>query len=866
LVVGLALGGPLEAEPEPLVARLSDGGELRVGDQEFLPGVPSPQEFLGYPLGSRFTHHDHIVAYFEALAAASDRMVLEPYGTTYEGRPLLLAVLSTPANLSRLEELRRRHLDLADPARLTATERHDRTSQDPVVVWLAYGVHGNESSSAEAAMAAAYLLAAGREQAPKMLEGALVVIDPLTNPDGRERFVASFEQRRGRVPNPDPDAAEHWEPWPGGRQNHYLIDLNRDWAWMSQRETCARVAAFRRWEPQVYVDFHEMSRRSTYFFPPAADPIHPRIPASVLSWLEVFGRGNAQAFDERGFLFYKEESYDLFYPGYGDSYPSLRGAVGMTYEMAGGAAAGQDVRLGPHRRLTLADRIARHLTASWATVTTAVRHRERLLEDFTRSRLGDGPATTFLWSPEGDEGTSAAELLLDHGVRVERLTRAQGLPARSVADRTAQPAERSFPAGTLAVSTAQPLGHLAAALLEREAALPDSFVDRQRRRMEGGLASEFYDITGWGLPFAFHLEVLETAASPAATEPVTAPLRRGEVAGPGPLGFLLRPRGLAAFKATARLQREGLHYRQALEGLKIGGRSYPAGTLFVPRSGNPPGLDQALERIAAETAVVFEGVATSFSDEGLSLGSEYMLQVEPVRWGLMAGPGISPTAMGALWHLLDQQLELTGARLELETVDDLNLSALDVLILPPGRSYSQYLGDRGTARLKRWVEEGGTLIAVGQTFDWLQEVGLTDFERWRGIDPESGDGNSAVEPEPIETPGAVVATRLRSQHPITAGVATPPPVLVVGSLVIQASEDPSRDVLTARESQPVVAGFAWPEAEARLAGSLLLGVEDRGRGQVVLFAQEPAFRLFWRGTMPLFLNAVLHGPSWRGGD
>ncbi len=402
--------GP-QAPPAPaLMAPLSRGETLDL-PQPLDGKIPRPDSFLGYPLGARFTSWDRIVAYLEALDAASDRVTMWEYGKTYEGRPLKLLALSTPANLERLEEIRGNVQRLADPVGLAAGERDRIVRKTPLVVWLAYGVHGNESSSAEAALGTAYLLAAAQGETAALLENVVVLIDPLQNPDGRERYVNGYKQRRGDEANPRRAAAEHYETWPGGRQNHYMIDLNRDWAWASQQETRQRIAAYRSWEPQVYVDFHEMSSESSYFFPPAAEPIHPQIDRRVLSWLDTFGRANADAFDRQGWIYFKGENYDLFYPGYGDSYPSLRGAVGMTYEMAGGGRAGQAIALTDGSVLTLADRVARHLTTSLTTVRTASRNSRKMLEDFVanRAKAAAEPVRTYLWEADQQEARSLAE-------------------------------------------------------------------------------------------------------------------------------------------------------------------------------------------------------------------------------------------------------------------------------------------------------------------------------------------------------------------------------------------------------------------------------------------------------------------------
>lgn len=863
LVTLPAVSAQQAPEPTPLVAPLSDGRDFAVGDAELDPSVPRPSDFLGYPLGSKFTHYHRILDYLSTLATGSDRVAIERYGASYEDRPLALVTVAAPETLARLEEIRQRHWDLAHPRDLSPEARERLLDEQPVVVWLAYGVHGNESSSAEAAMAAAYLLAAGRGETAELLENAVVLIDPLSNPDGRARYVSGFEQRRGRTANSDPDAAEHFEPWPGGRQNHYLIDLNRDWAWASQQETKDRLAAYRRWEPQVYVDLHEMGRRSTYFFPPSADPIHPRISEPVLGWLEAFGRGNAEAFDARGFLYYKAENFDLFYPGYGDSYPALRGSVGMTYEMAGGGRAGQSVYLGAGRTLTLADRVARHLTSSLATVETAAKNRRGLLEDFMASRLPEaqGPEVTYLWNPDDPEAHALAGLLSLHGVRVDWLDAARDLSARRVGD--GGPGLTSFPAGTYAVSTRQSLGRLAAALLELHATMPEGFLERQRQRVEEGLRPEFYDITGWSLPLAFNLPVWEVDGTPAELTS-TPPSPRATVKGQGDLGLLLPPAGLAGFRIEAHLQRDWVTYYQALESFEVGGVSYPSGTLFLPRHGNPATLLTQATRWATENQVTFHRVDTSFTEEGISLGSDRMLAIAPPQVGLIGGPGVSRTSFGALWHLLDVDVALPTTRLEVEHLGRVGLSDFDVLILPEG-SYGDTLRENDTERLARWVEEGGTLIALGDAVEWLQTAELTSVQRWNDEPGETDEPERATMdsgPGPVYTPGAVVATSLRTHHPMAAGLPSSPPVLVTGNLVLQTLERPEQNVLTAQMDGPVRSGFAWPEAEERLAGSLLASVERRGDGQVVVFAQHPAYRLFWRGTMPLFLNAVMHGPSW----
>ncbi len=850
------------AAPAGLLGPLSGGETLELPPLD--ERVPRPDTALGYPVGSRFSHWERVAAYFETLAAASPRVKVWDYGHTYEGRPLKLAAITSPANLARLEEIRTQRLRLAEPERLSGSERERLAKSLPAVVWLAYGVHGDEASSSETAMLLAYVLAAGQGDVAELLDNTIVLVDPLCNPDGRERYLHSYEERQGESPNLHREAAEHFQPWPGGRQNHYLVDLNRDWAWATQQESRSRIAAYRAWEPQVYVDFHEMGTDSSYFFPPAADPVHPRIDRRVISWLDTFGRANAEAFDHHGWVYYKAENYDLFYPGYGDSYPSLHGAIGMTYEMAGGGRGGLAINRPDGTPLTLADRVARHLTTSLATVRTAGRNAHRLLQDFVATRLKTAaePGRVYLWPADQQEARTLAELLRLHGVRVQQLAQPAEIKAQPLLGRKEEGAHR-FPAGTYAVSTAQPLGALVQALLDREAPMTPSFIERQRQRFEQNREGEFYDITAWSLPLAYNLRVWSAAGEVSGARAATADAAGG-IQGSGELGYLVAPQGIASYRLGAELRNRHLHFRLALGPLSQDGAVYPAGTLFIPRHGNPPGLAETLAPLLRDGGLTARAVASSYEVSGLSLGSNSMPAVRQVRVGLLSGEGVDPTSFGFLWYLLDREIGLPYDRLDVDRLRPATLAPFDVLILPAG-SYDERIGERARGALDAWIKAGGELVAVGgETAHWLHAHDLTTFKPWKApeADDESeGSQEKAMGERDINTPGAIVATRLSAQHPLAIGLPAAPPVLVEGSAVFLPAGDPHRDVLVAAAQDVVIAGFAWPEAKQRLAGSLLVGIEQRGSGSVVLFVQEPDFRLFWRGTEPLLLNAVMYGPA-----
>ncbi|MEK6651109.1 MAG: M14 family zinc carboxypeptidase [Bacteroidota bacterium] len=331
--------------------------------------VPPLRTIIGHDLGERFTDFRLMERAIEELARHSRRVKVETYGSSYEHRPLRVLIVTSVENHRRLDAIREDNLRLTDPRTLSAAEA-DRITRDlPAIVWISAGVHGNESSSPEAVLALAYQLAAGTDdRTTAILRDAVVVLDPTLNPDGRERYVQWYHRTATDPPTMGWDGAEHAEPWPGGRTNHYLFDLNRDWAWLTQQESQARIALFRRWMPHTHIDLHEMGAFSSYFFFPAAAPFHEALPADAVKWGAIYGAANASALDRIGAPYYVGENFDMFYPGYGDSWPTFNGAIGMTYEQAGSGRAGLAIRRPDGTLLTLGDRIRNHFATSFSTL------------------------------------------------------------------------------------------------------------------------------------------------------------------------------------------------------------------------------------------------------------------------------------------------------------------------------------------------------------------------------------------------------------------------------------------------------------------------------------------------------------------
>lgn len=822
---------------------------------------PSPADVLGWELGERFTDVASVYRYFDHLAEASPLVHLEPYGSTWEGRTLLQVVIASPEHRTRLDEILAANRELADPE--TPPARAEAIiARNPAVVYFSYGVHGNESSSTEAALWTAWDLARGAPEVAGVLDSVVVVIDPMVNPDGRDRYVDFYRSARGPVPNPNPATREHREPWPGGRTNHYYFDLNRDWTWMSQIETRARLATWDRWTPQVHVDFHEMSPNATYFFFPPATPINPIYPEHVARWSQRIGDGNAATFDREGWLYFTGESYDLFYPGYGDSWPSLLGAIGMTYEQAGGGSAGLAYERNDRTILTLAFRAQQHRAAGQATLRTVAEGRADLLTGFASiHRTVDEGLPDILLVPE-NEGSPAGgdgrmRALLEHldaqGIRYERAGEAFSAeatphPGWAMRDR--------FPAGTIRVPARQPRGRLALTLLQAETVLD---------------ATYSYDISAWSLPFGYGVEahaVNEVAGGGWA--PATAGESR-PLPGLGegqPYGVLIRP-GFDRWPGVAAFLEAGGRGRVLADTFRIDDTPYPRGTIFLPRVLN----DDLVARVrAAGLEGVAEVVRSGNTTTGPDLGTGSSATLLLPRVVLIGGEGTSAGSFGAHRYFLDHRLGLPHDVVNAGDFASLPLDDVDVVIIPEGGGVTRALGEEGMRRLEAWVRGGGTVVAVGSGATAVGQMGGVAVRR--SMPPEEGEripralrtvAERQLERWESQTPGTILEVALDRGHPLVFGAGT------------QDWEDRSFVLSTGTGFEPdeSFASVAWFSDEARglsgvigeatverLRNSSWLVERNLGRGSLILFANDPLFRIMWYSGFQLYTNAVLLGPAF----
>ncbi|HEV7426216.1 MAG TPA: M14 metallopeptidase family protein [Thermoanaerobaculia bacterium] len=825
--------------------------------------IPAPDEFLGYKLGDRFTPHARILDYFHLLTTRSNLITMQQFGETYEHRPLMLAVITSPKNRAALDSIRANVAALTDPNATTQTRANEIAKSTPAIAWLAFGVHGNESSSAEVSMDVAHTLLTDPNSAP-LLDNLVVIIDPLLNPDGRERYISWFVRTRGEEADPNPDAFEHNEPWPGGRFNHYLIDMNRDWAWSSQREVRARVAEYTKWNPQVFVDFHEMGYQSSYFFPPDARPVNANLPKDVDTWLEKFGRADAEAFTKKGWTFFTGEEFDLFYPGYGDSWPSLHGAIGMTYEVAGHSRAGSAITRDDATVYTLADRIARHYTTAMATLRTASENREGLLQytyEMMRKQVTSGQ-NTYLLQPDSPNFRPLIEMLQRQSIAMSQLTAPLTIKASRIDSDAAD--THLFPAGTVVINTRQPLGGLAQTLLERSPVFSKGYVEEQQKRAHADEPDEFYDLTSWSLPLAMNVDTYVTAS------PVTAELHP-YAAAPQPsfraarYGYVIDGGDPNVYRAAGRLLRDGIRFNVSEDVVNVNDRNFARGSVVVLKGNNKSDLDASLEKVIRDTGAAITPIDSGWTG-ATSFGSSKIHFIKDPRIALVGGPRVNSTSYGMLWHTLDVDTPLPHSNLSAESLRNVDLSKYGVIVLPDG-DYGDRFG-KNAEKLKSWLNAGGTLVVIKGASSFLREkdVDISKLKPWEA--PKKKDDDKDKTPATPElyndyrVPGATFRTTMNDRSYLTFGVPRSPNVLIEGSAAFLPVSHAVDNIVTITKEKPLVAGVAWNESIDRLKGSIYLVSEPYGRGQVITFADDPHFRLFWRGTLPLFLNAVLYSPSF----
>ncbi|MBS1554959.1 MAG: zinc carboxypeptidase [Bacteroidetes bacterium] len=819
----------------------------------FSQSIQSPSEFLGYELGDRFTRHHRVVEYFKYVDEASANVQTQQYGETYEHRPLIYTIVASAENFKNLEQIRLDNLRRAGMAEGTPTTK-------VAIVWMSFNVHGNEANSMEAAMKILYeLVNPANTKTKEWLKNTVVILDPCINPDGRDRYANFYNQYGNNPPNADPQAREHVEPWPRGRANHYLFDLNRDWAWITQTESQARIKLYHQWMPQVHVDYHEQGYNSPYYFAPAAEPYHDVISNWQREFQKSIGQNNAKYFDEQGWLYFTKERFDLYYPSYGDTYPTYSGAIGITYEK-GGINAGLVVTTNEGEPLTLKHRLTHHFTTAMSTIEISSANATRLVDEFEKYfkenlNAPAAPYKSYIIRADNhpDKLKKLTTWLASHHIQfghgVAKPLRGFDYQAQSVN-------AFSLSSDDIVINIYQPKGRLVTTLFEPSSRLTDSLT---------------YDITAWNVIYSYDLKAYAVNEKISVIKPYQKKQPAEAVIAPKPYAYLFAYKSLQDVELLAALMKRGIKVRKATSTFKLNNQTLEPGTLIVTRYGNEakPDFDNAVLTLAQQLNRTVFTANTGLVSSGADFGSSDVAIIKPPKIAVLGGDQTSSLSHGEVWHFFEQQVHYPISIIGTDQFKNIDLWQYTVLVVPDG---NYKLFDEGTlSMVERWVTDGGKLITIANAnsaFVDKKGFGLKEFanedarKKIEKEEREANEKNALLKYQDAERRnlsnsifGAIYKLPIDNTHPLAFGLGSQYFSLRTNTLRFRYLEK-GWNVATMRGKQKPLIGFAGMQANKALENSLVFGVEDKGKGKVVYLVDNPLFRAFWENGKMVFANAV----------
>lgn len=799
----------------------------------FSQTIQSPSEFLGYEIGSRFTRHHKVVDYFKYVSKTLSNVQLEKYGETNEYRPLYLSYISSQENIDNLENIRKNNLAQ------TGIINGDKTN-DIAIVWLSYNVHGNEASSTEASMLTIYELVTQKQA---WLENTIVIIDPCINPDGRDRYVNWFNQVKSTPYNVNQTAKEHAEPWPGGRPNHYLFDLNRDWAWVTQVESAQRIKMYNKWMPHIHVDFHEQGINNPYYFAPAAEPFHEIITEWQRNFQIQIGKNHAKYFDKEGWLYFTKESFDLLYPSYGDTYPTYMGAIGMTYEQAGHGRAGLGIQTDEGEILTLKDRAIHHKTTGLSTIEISSKNAIKINSEFKKffdnSNL---KYKSYVLKNDNEDKTNRLKRLLDkHEIQYQNTKKGS---VKGYNYQTQKEGKMSVSVTDLVIHTNQPKGKMVKALFEPKAKLADSLT---------------YDITAWSLPYAHGFKTIASSSKVASTTNTTSNPINNTINN-NAYAYISKWNSLDDAAFLGAILQANITPRFAEKPFTIEGKSFNSGSLIILRNDNKTnGFDAKLVDIANKHKRKLTPVTTGFVSSGVDFGSYSVKPINKQKVAVLSGKATSSLSFGEIWHFFETGLKYPITNINSDYFGRMDFSQFDVIILPNGY-YSSVLNKTTLGKLQNWVRSGGTLIAIGNA--------LNSFDDKEGFSLKRKKSDDKIK-EPNLTPyadrerksvqnfitGAIFKSAVDNTHPLAFGYNKDYFSLKLGATAYKYLVD-GNNIVYFDENAKNISGYAGSKAVKKVPKSLLFGEEQMGRGSIIYMTENPLFRSFWENGKLFVANAV----------
>ncbi|MFH1526049.1 MAG: M14 metallopeptidase family protein [Bacteroidota bacterium] len=878
--------------------------------------VPTLEKTLGISIGDRPTRYFETVKYISALAESSPLVNIYEAGETHQGRKLYYLIISSEKNLANLDEIKKQTKMLSDPRITSDSEAKNIIENVPGVSLLMYSIHGNETSGTDASLQLAYYLTASKEEkVKKLLNEMVIIIYPMENPDGRERFLSQAEQWIGSVPNSDTQSFPHSGLWPSGRTNHYHFDLNRDWFILSQPESQSRAKLVLDWNPQLVVDAHEMGSYSTFLFNPPREPINPNMHTKIQEWWKVFAQDQAKTLDEFGWSYYTGEWLEDWFPGYGTSWPSYNGAVAILYEQA--RTSGTLVKRPEGNTLSFKQAVAHQYVSSIANLFTAHKNRAKLLSDFysikkeaaSKSRKDGIEAFVIDASSNFTRAKKLVDLLQLQGVEVSY--NKSEISLKNSVNYYGESSNAKLSKGYFVIPVKQPMQPLINAVMEFDTRMENSFLKWERESLEKGEGTKLYEVTAWSLPLAYGVNAYAVKSVPALENETPQLAVKSELT-KSKYGYLIEYQDDSAIHALLKIFEYGIKVRSALKPFKIENKSYERGTLLLRNEENDSNLLETLTGISGQTGVEIIGVSTALSQQGADLGGGEFELLQKPKVALLTGQSIGMNNYGAIWFMLDKELGMQTTTLSYENLSRYDLRKYNVIIMPSTwggtELIKQNMGAGGLKSLADWIKDGGTFIAMGNSAAFaadsssklskvsLRRQSLAHLEDYsKEILRESGIKNitidslaiweskdlSEVKTEKEDAKksdskklteedkdalkfmpqGIILNAELNTEHWLNFGLGKNLPVFYDGNYVLLSKQPVQTAARFAAPAKLRLSGLLWPEAKNRIAQSAYLTRESNGRGQIILFAADPNFRAYFYGTGRLLLNSILLGPG-----
>ncbi|RTY96791.1 zinc carboxypeptidase [Flavobacterium sp. GSN2] len=799
--------------------------------------IPTPKSVFNFELGEMHTDHNQVVHFMEAIAKASDRVQIETTGYTYENRPLQLLTISSPENLAKIDEIHRKHLALSD----SDTNASD-VSNLPIVLYLGYSIHGNESSGTGAAIALAYYLTASESpELKKMLDNTIILLDPSLNPDGLHRFSTWVNSHKSKNLVTDPNDREFNEAWPGGRFNHYWFDMNRDWLPVQLPESQARIRTFRKWMPNVLCDFHEMGTNSTYFFQPGVqsrtNPLTPELNQKLTKKIAGY---HAKALDKIGSFYYVEDGFDDFYYGKGSTYPDINGGIGILFEQASSRGHAQQSVNGI---ITFPFTIKNQFTTSLSSVQAAYEMRKELLEyqrDFFTNSSAESKINKTKGYVFGDEKDATkvqelAKILSQHKIEMLQLKEDITINKKKFSKDL-----------SIIIPMEQKNSKLIHAIFDRQTKFKDSI---------------FYDISAWNFDLAFNLNFEELNSLSQAGARYENVLKPGTVNQKSDVGYLIEWTDYNSPKLLYQLQAKGLRIKTTKKPFVHNGKTFSYGSLLVPVQNQTMSSDEMyayLNQIIPEYAIAITAVETGFTD-GANLGNPNLVNLTMPKVAMVVGRGVDPSDAGELWHLFDQKAQIPLTKIDMEQLQRVTLSGYTTLIMVNG-NYGG-LSPATAAKIEQWTQSGGTLIAYQDAIKWLNDSKLIELtlkttkNEAKAISFEQTSDFKGAQ----EIGGAIFETRLDLSHPINYGMPrNMMPIFRNSSIFIEPNKNSFSNPIQYTKN-PLLSGYISKPKLELLKETVPFQAIRKGDGAILIFTDNTNFRAFWLGTEKLFWNAVFFG-------